>query len=62
VARLTDNPALDYNPGWSPDGSRIVFTSDGAGNRELCAMNADGTGLFNITSHPANDWAADWGP
>ena len=28
VTRLTDNPARDFFPTWSPDGSRIAFNSD----------------------------------
>jgi len=43
-------------------GGQTITGEMDAGNRELCAMNADGSGLFNITSHPANDWASDWGP
>lgn len=34
-ARLTNNPASDANPVWSPDGKTIVFHSMRDGNREL---------------------------
>ena len=53
--RLTDNPASDTQPAWSPDGSRIVFTSNRDEpnpstcshflcNHEIYVMNADGSG------------------
>ena len=28
IVRLTDNKALDFNPAWSSDGSKIAFISD----------------------------------
>ena len=33
--RLTNNPAYDDQPKWSPDGSKIVFMSDRDGNFEI---------------------------
>ncbi len=51
-----------YAPDWSPDGTMIAFTqSTPDGIREnLFIVNADGTGLFQVT-HDGGDDQADWG-
>jgi Tol biopolymer transport system component len=49
------------NP-WSPDGSTLAFTSQRDGNREIYVMNADGTGLVNLTDDPGEDWFDGWSP
>jgi TolB protein len=45
VTRLTDDPALDIGPAWSPDGTRIAFTSDRTGHSSIYLMKPDGTGI-----------------
>jgi PKD repeat protein len=44
-------------PRWSPDGSRVAFTGDGADI--LVVTLADGS-VANLTNHPARDWGARW--
>jgi len=44
LSRLTTNPASDNRPFWTPDGQRIVFTSNRAGYPELYWRPTDGTG------------------
>ena len=39
LKRLTRSPGLDVRPAWSPDGSRIAFTSNRDGNYEIYVMN-----------------------
>ena len=41
--RLTDNPAFDGFPVWSPDGEEIIFWSERNGVAGLWKMNADGS-------------------
>ena len=63
LAQLTDNEAvMDWDPVWSPDGSKIAFVSDRDGNLEVYVMNADGSDLFNLTQDPADDYAPRWIP
>ena len=46
--RLTNNHHDDWDPSWSPDGKRIVFTSERDGNREIYVMDAHGRKPKNL--------------
>jgi TolB protein len=39
---LTDHPAIDTSPCYSPDGQKIVFNSDRGGTQQLYVMSASG--------------------
>jgi predicted Ser/Thr protein kinase len=62
VRQLTDDPADDVRPDWSPDGRQIAFQSDRDGNNEIYVMNADGSDVVRLTDDPANDWKPMWSP
>jgi Tol biopolymer transport system component len=49
TARLTKSPGFDLAPTWSPDGSRIAFTSKRSGQFQIWTMNATGGALLRIT-------------
>ena len=59
---LTNNPAEDGSPDWSPDGKQIAFYSNRDGNTEVYVMNADGTNPINLTNNPAEDFFPAWSP
>ncbi len=42
ATRLTSGPSWDTEPRYSPDGARILFSSDRGGNLNLWLMDADG--------------------
>jgi Tol biopolymer transport system component len=41
---------------------QLAFVSDRTGNQEVYVMQADGSGLVNLTSHPADDTQPVWSP
>jgi Tol biopolymer transport system component len=43
LKRLTNHPAADESPVWSPDGRRILFVSDRNGSRRVHVMDPDGS-------------------
>jgi Tol biopolymer transport system component len=40
----------DFSPAWSPDGSRVAFTTTRNRQQEIYSIKTDGTGLSNLTS------------
>jgi len=61
-ANLTDNPANDYSPTWSPDGTRLAFVSNRDTNDNIYVMNADGSNLTRLTDDPGSDTNPVWSP
>jgi TolB protein len=62
VSRLTNNPAVDVFPTWSPKGDKIAFTSDRDGYPDIFIINSDGTNLTKLTNTTANDALPSWSP
>jgi Tol biopolymer transport system component len=64
IAALTSNAFLDAYPVWSPDGQKIVFTSDRDGTMDIYVMNQDGSNVARLTTTaaPAQDRFATWSP
>jgi Tol biopolymer transport system component/tRNA A-37 threonylcarbamoyl transferase component Bud32 len=48
------------SPVFSPDSKMLVFASERDGNSEIYIANVDGSGLRNLTNHPANDTQPAW--
>ena len=59
---ITNNPALDHYPAWSPDGKSIAFQSNRDKNWEIYVVNADGENPRRLTSNRAADTTPAWSP
>jgi hypothetical protein len=56
-------PTSDGEDGrWSPDGTRIAFTSHRDGNADIYLMNPDGSGVTRLTNNSADDTEPVWAP
>ncbi len=60
--QLTDDPADDFIPSWSPDGEEIAFHSFRHGTRDLFVMTANGASETRVTDDPGQERAPDWSP
>lgn len=60
--QLTTHPDADFDPAWSPDGSKIAFRSHRDGNEEVYVMNADGSDQQNLSNSPGGDYSPVWSP
>jgi len=59
LTRVTFDPGIDAYPVWTPDGSRLIFSSEPAGARNLYWQAADGTGAVErLTESPNQQNAA----
>jgi hypothetical protein len=62
LVQLTDDPADDLLPAWSPDGRSIAFVSTRDGNPEIYVMDSDGQNQRRLTFSPTGDWRPAWLP
>ncbi len=52
----------DQGAAYSPDGTKIAFMNNYDGDYEICVMNADGTGIKQLTKNSATDTYPSWSP
>lgn len=48
------------HPSWSPDGSKIVFSSSRTGHQQIWVMNADGSNAYSLSTTNLDDWDPVW--
>lgn len=58
--RVTDDSAHEQKPCWSPDGKKLAFSSDRAGNLDLYEIELATRKVRQLTCHSADDDAPSW--
>jgi hypothetical protein len=58
---VTDEPANDVHPTWSPDGQRLAFASYRNGPTEIFIVDQDGGGLVKLTDGLDPSWSSGSG-
>jgi TolB protein len=62
VTQLTADPANEVMPKFSPDGRRVAFASDKAGNWDIYIIDVEGGQPVQITNSPAHELHPSWSP
>lgn len=64
LRRLTSAHAAEFDPTWSPEGKRIAYRRQTAGDStaEIYVMNADGSRQRNLTRRRGQDHSPSWSP
>ena len=60
---ITNDRSVEYQePDWSPDGSKIAFTTKKDDNFEIYVMNSGGGNQTRLTDDPDVDTSPNWSP
>ena len=62
VINLTQHPATDYYPVWSPTGAQLLFVSFRDGPASLYLMDADGANVRRVSDQILTRLRAAWAP
>ena len=62
TTRFTSDPSTEFFPMWSPDGTRLAFSSNRDGDWDIYVMNADGSRVRQLVDSPGLDDKPQWSP
>lgn len=62
AVRLTDDPGIDWDPTWSPDGSKLAFVSHRGGDYDIWVMPVTGGQAVPLTTENSSDQIPEWSP
>jgi serine/threonine protein kinase len=59
---LTAGISTDRQPCYSPDGDRVIFTSNQSGNLDIWSLHRKAGAIRRLTENPADDWDPAFSP
>ncbi len=62
LTQLTDDPKVDADPDWSPDGRQIAFRSRRDGSSDIFVMSSDGSAPVNLINDPETSFDDEFTP
>lgn len=62
LEQITSNGSINMSPSWSPDGTKITFTSFKDGKAEIYVYNLLTRKIGRLTRTPGNNSGANWHP
>ena len=60
LRRLTQNPAHDYHPRWSPDGKKLLFVSDRKDGAQTWILPVNGGEPYQLTRFSTGTGSPEW--
>ena len=59
----TKEPVINFEPAWSPDGSKVVFMRQAAGEQDIWIVDSNGTNAVDLTKSPGvNETSPEFSP
>jgi len=62
LEQITSNGSINMSPSWSPDGSKLTFTSFKDGKAEIYVYNTVTKKIGRLTRTPGNNSGGNWHP
>jgi Tol biopolymer transport system component len=62
LTRLTNDPGLEQEPSFAPDGKRIAYASDASGMSQIYVLNVETRSVTKVTARPDGADQPAWSP
>lgn len=62
LSQFTHDSGSQFDPAWSPDGTRLALVSDQKGNADIWVHGIAGSTAVQLTTSPAHDRQPHWSP